>query len=126
MLQYIKGTVGHGLFYSGSEVLHLKGFANVDWISCQDSRRSTACSSMFLGSSLISWRSKKQSTVTRFYTEAEYRALALATCEMMWLASLLKDLRITQAAILILYSDSAMIYTLLKILIFAKEPKILS
>lgn len=59
VLQYIKGTVGQGLYYSASDDLHLNGFADADWGSCPDSRRSTRGFSMFVGSSLISWRSKK-------------------------------------------------------------------
>lgn len=61
---------------------------------------------MFLGFSLISWNSKKQPTVSRSSAEAEYRALALASCEMMWLVALLKDLCITQLVVPVLFSDS--------------------
>lgn len=106
VLQYIKGTVGQGLFYSATADLRLRGFADADWASCQDSRRSTTGFTMFLGSSLISWRSKKQPTVSRSSAEAEYRALALASCEMMWLVALLKDLRVAQVAVPVLFSDS--------------------
>lgn len=106
VLQYIKGTLGHGLFYSAEPDLALKGFADADWASCPDSRRSTTGFSMFLGSSLISWRSKKQPTISRSSVEAEYRALALASCEMMWLTTLLKDLKVHSSPVPILFSDS--------------------
>lgn len=45
-----------------------------------------------LGSSPILWKSKKQSVVARSSAEVEYRSIALTTCEVTWLVSLLKDL----------------------------------
>ncbi|XP_019093290.1 PREDICTED: uncharacterized protein LOC109129481 [Camelina sativa] len=92
VLQYIKGTVGQGLFYSAEPDLSLKAFADSDYASCPDSRRSTSGFTMFFGSSLISWRSKKQHTISRSSAEAEYRALAIASCEIMWITTLLCEL----------------------------------
>ena len=48
---------------------------------------------MFIGGNLISWKSKKQDVVTKSSTEAEYRAIALATRELIWLKHLLQELR---------------------------------
>ena len=49
---------------------------------------------MFVGGNLVSWRSKKQEVVARSTAEAEYRAMALALSEMIWLKNLLVELRV--------------------------------
>ena len=48
---------------------------------------------MFIGGNLISWKSKKQDIVAISSAEAKYRAIALATCELIWLKHLLQELR---------------------------------
>jgi TorA maturation chaperone TorD len=48
----------------------------------------------FFSPNLISWTSKKQTTVARSSTEAEYRGLAMVTAEIIWLQSLFRELGI--------------------------------
>jgi hypothetical protein len=106
VVRYLKGTPGRGLFFSRSSALQILGFADADWANCVDSRRSTSGYCFFLGNSLISWRAKKQNTVSRSSSEAEYRSLSFAACELQWLIYLLQDLHIVCEKPAALYCDN--------------------
>lgn len=69
ILRHINGTTNKGLFYSSTSPLPLKAYADVDWPGCQDTRRSTTGWCMILGTSPISWKHKKQPTVSKSSTE---------------------------------------------------------
>jgi hypothetical protein len=82
VIRYLKQNFGLGLFFPRQSELQVHGYVDADWAGCIDSRRSTIGFCFFLGSSLISWRAKKQQTVSRSSSKAEYRALSTATCEL--------------------------------------------
>ncbi|KAI3520152.1 hypothetical protein L1887_09385 [Cichorium endivia] len=94
VLRYLKLCPGKGITICKSDSLELTAWSDADWAKCVNSRRSVTGYCMFLGKSLISWKSKKQSTVSRSSTESEYRALATVTCEVIWVLKLMQDLKV--------------------------------
>ena len=106
ILRYLKGTLFHGLFYSAQSPLVLCVFSDANWAGDLTDRRSITSYCFLLGSSLIFWRSKKQTHVACSSTEAEYRALTDTTFEFLWLRWLLKDLGVSTSSASPLYCDN--------------------
>ncbi|KAL2232051.1 UNVERIFIED_CONTAM: Retrovirus-related Pol polyprotein from transposon RE1, partial [Sesamum indicum] len=82
LVHYLSSCLDLGLFFPSSNSLQLQAFCDADWGACLDSRCSLTGFAIFLGPALISWKTKKQSTVSRSSTEAEYRSMAATSCEL--------------------------------------------
>ncbi|RVW87780.1 Retrovirus-related Pol polyprotein from transposon TNT 1-94 [Vitis vinifera] len=91
ILQYIKSTPGQGVLYENRGHTQVVGYTDADWAGSPTDRRSTTGYCVFIGGNLISWKSKKQDVVARSSAEVEYRAMALATCELIWVRERKKD-----------------------------------
>lgn len=94
ILRYFRGTIDLGLKIKKSKSMMVSAFSDADWAGCVDDRKSTRGFAIFLGDNLVPWTARKQATVSRSSTEAEYKALANATAKMMWIRKLLTELKI--------------------------------
>lgn len=59
VLRYLKTAPAQGLYFSASNSLQLSGFADSDWACCPSTRCSITGYCVFIGSSIVSWKSKK-------------------------------------------------------------------
>ncbi|XP_042518476.1 uncharacterized mitochondrial protein AtMg00810-like [Macadamia integrifolia] len=83
VLKFLKGAPGKGLVYHPHQNVHLVAFSDANWAGDDNDRRSTTGYCTFVGRNLVTWRSKKKSTVASSSAEAKYRAMAHTAAELM-------------------------------------------
>ncbi|PKI44367.1 hypothetical protein CRG98_035241, partial [Punica granatum] len=98
LLRYLKQTIFHGLHIKRQSSITLKAYSDADWAGDKDDRVSTSGYLVYLGANPISWSSKKQRSVARSSTEAEYRAVATTAAELAWVQSLLQELGVSSSS----------------------------
>jgi hypothetical protein len=78
IFRYIKGTKEFGLWYQKGNDLSLISYTDADWAGCIDDQRSTNGAVLYLGECLVSWISKKQSSISLSTVDTEY--ITATTC----------------------------------------------
>ncbi|KAJ4755932.1 polyprotein [Rhynchospora pubera] len=106
VLRYLCGTMQQGLLIHHNSDHSLHAYTDSDWAGCPIDRRSTSGYCIFLGKNIISWSAKKQNTVSRSSTEAEYRGLALTCAELLWVQYILQELHIHLPSPPIMWCDN--------------------
>ena len=96
VLRYLRHTQYHGLVFQdirgSNKEVEILGYSDSDWAGNIDTRRSTTGYVFVLGGVAISWKSRRQATVARASTEAEYIAVTEAASEAIWLRRLYTEL----------------------------------
>ncbi|XP_019240949.1 PREDICTED: uncharacterized protein LOC109220938 [Nicotiana attenuata] len=105
-LRYLSNALALGILLSSSFDTSIKAYSDSDWAACAESRRSVYGFYITLGGSPISWKSKKQPTVSLSSAEAEYKALRKVVAEVSWLVKILDDLGLHVSAPVPIYCDS--------------------
>ena len=105
ILRYLKKTLNFGLKYSAGK-MELIGYSDSDWAGDIDTRRSTSGYVFQVGNGTISWSSRKQATVAKSSTEAEYVALSMAAQEAIWLNRLMSDLGQNMDDPIVIFEDN--------------------
>jgi hypothetical protein len=80
VLRYLKGTMSFGIRYSGHPAV-FEGYSDTNWISDIDQIYASSGYVFTLGGGVVSWRSSKQTILTKSTMEAEFTALDIASAE---------------------------------------------
>ncbi|GJS42933.1 ribonuclease H-like domain-containing protein [Tanacetum coccineum] len=123
VLRYLKSFPRLGIQFDKDSDLKLRVFSDADWAKCPKTRKSVTGFCVFLRKSLVSWKSKKQATLSRSSTEAQYRSMASATCETVWLSNLLHSLGLYNLLLVDLYCDNSSAIQLVANLVFHEKSK---
>jgi hypothetical protein len=92
VLRYLGGTVGYGQRYASGVDMRLQGYADADWAGGAVDWKSTSGYCFTLGSSMVSWCSRKWTYVALSTVKVDYIALCVAIREVVWLRKLLANL----------------------------------
>jgi hypothetical protein len=97
ILRYVKGNLASCLYIGTGPVKSLTAYSVADRVGCLDSRHSTSGFCVFLGDNLVSWSSKRQTTISRSSAEVKYRVAAHVIVKCCWLCQLLPELHVPMA-----------------------------
>ena len=106
ILNYIAGTADYGVWYGSSKNFNLIGYSDSDWAGCTEDRKSTSGHLFTLGTSAVSWSSKKQATVALSTSEAEYSAVSSAATQAVWLRRILASFEQEQQQPTVIFCDN--------------------
>ena len=106
VLAYIKRAPGKGLLYRRHGHLRIEAYSDSGFAGDKEDRKSHGGYATYVGGNLVTWRSQKQSIVSRSSAEAEYRAMADTTAELLWLRSLLTELGFPPGEPMQMYCDN--------------------
>ena len=106
VLAYIKRAPGKGLLYQKQGHLMVEAYSDAGYAGDKADRKSHGRYATYVGGNLVTWRSQKQSVVSRSTAESEYRAMADTTAEMLWLRSLLIELGFPPPSPMKMYCDN--------------------
>jgi hypothetical protein len=106
VLRYLKGTSKYGLWYRQTDEVKLHGFTDADWVGSPTDRKSTSGGIFSIGSTAVSWYSRKQRSVALSSAEAEYMAASQAACEAIWMRKILVGLFGSHLDLTVIYCDN--------------------
>ncbi|XP_050126910.1 uncharacterized mitochondrial protein AtMg00810-like [Malus sylvestris] len=106
ILRFLKGTIQTGITFSVDTAVGITAFSDFVWATDLNTRRSVTGYVVYIGNNPVSWQSKKQDSVSRSSTEAEYNALAHTAADVAWIINVLRDMAIVLPFPPVIYFDN--------------------
>ena len=106
IMRYLRGTKNYGLLYTRDGKNDVEGYSDADWAGDVNDRKSTSGYLFTIGGGVVSWRSKKQTSVALSTAEAEYMALASAAQEAIWIRQLNLELNHPPSHATVIHEDN--------------------
>jgi hypothetical protein len=91
ILRYLVSMPCFGICYPKGSTFDLIGYSDSDYARCKVNRKSTSGTCQFLGRSLVSWSSKKQTYVALSTAEVEYVVAGQCCAQLLWMRQTLRD-----------------------------------
>jgi hypothetical protein len=115
---YLKGAEEFGLWYPKGKDISLIAYIDADWTGCIDDRRGSSGATFYLGECLVSWLSKKQSSISLSTAEVEYIAEKICCTQVLWMKQTLKDIQAEYDKPILIYCDNTSTISISKISVF--------
>ena len=108
---HLKAAINMGLWFPSLSLspIHLVGYSDSDFAGCKLDRKSTSGTCHLLGSSLISWHSKKQACVALSTVEVEYITISSCCAHILWIKQQVEDFRVKMSKVPLLCDNTSAI-----------------
>eukprot|EP00253_Pinus_taeda_P014253 PITA_14253 len=123
IFKYLQGTQNYGLWYPRDTYLTLHAYTYADWAGSVDDKKRTSGGAFFMGSTLVSWFSKKQSSIAVSTAEAEYVVVASCCTQLLWMIQTLQDFQITCTPPISILCDNTSTISISKNLVMHSKTK---
>jgi hypothetical protein len=126
IFRYLKGTTKFGLWYLKGNEMTMVAYTDADWAGSIDDRRSTSGATFYLGDCLVSWLSKKNSSVSLSTTKSEYIAATTCCTQVLWMKQTLQDIQVEYDEPISIFCDNTSVISISKNLVMHSKTKHIS
>jgi hypothetical protein len=110
ILRYLVSTDCFGIWYPKGSTFDLIGYSDSDYVGCKVDRKSTSGTCQFLGGSLLSCSSKKQTSIALSTAKAKYVAAGQCCAQLLWMRQTLRDFGYNMSKVPLLCDNESAIH----------------